>query len=482
MKYGHLFLPVIFAFLPAWCFAQFYPTPPLPVNIADAIRADSTTKFRVEGISIIGNKKTKTYLIRRELLFGEGDTLEGKKLYELIHQSRSLVYNTTLFTLVDIYPEFVDSSSLHFTVTVREKWYIYPSPQFKLADRNFNEWINTYNADFNRVIYGAKFSHYNLSGRRDKLDIYLLNGYARNLAFNYTAPYSNRSLTEGFSASVSYTQNREIAYKTTPDNKLAFVKAGKFVRENFTVSGTYIKRSGYFWKQTFGVGYTFNNVADTILSEAYNPDYFNSKKSYQNFTDILYAVQYTNVDNTAYPLSGRAGRFGIQKRGFDFSGGINSLVLDGMYARFHNHGRGWYTSFALMTRISLPFKLAYINQRAFGFGEYYLRGLENYVIDGPASGLGRLTLKKHLASFRLPVPFNWNVLPYIPFSFYGKVYGDAGYAFQRRQFDTQLNNKFLYTGGLGLDIVTLYDITFRMEYSFNQLNQKGLFLHSKGGF
>lgn len=40
----------------------------------------------------------------------------------------------------------------------------------------------------------------------------------------------------------------------------------------------------------------------------------------------------------------------------------------------------------------------------------------------------------------------------------------------------------LYTGGFGIDLVTLYDITFSVEYSFNQLGEKGLFLHSKGGF
>ncbi len=482
MKVSIFFLSVLFILAPATTLAQLYPTPPLPAEILAAINSDTSAAFKIAGITIIGNKKTKGYIIRRELLFKEGDTVAGKKLYDLIHRSRSLVYNTSLFTLVDIYPEFQDPTSLHLTVTVRERWYIYPTPQFKLADRNFNEWINTYNADFNRVIYGAKFSHHNLSGRRDKLDLYLLNGYARNLTFNYTAPYSNRSLTEGFSASVSYTQNREIAYKTSSDNKLAFVKAGKFVRENFSVLGTYIKRSGYFWKQTFGAGYTFNTVADTILSSNYNPDYFNSDKSYQNFPDFLYTAQYVNVNNSAYPLTGEAGKLGLQKRGFGFSGGINAFILDGMYARYHKHGKGWYTNFALMARISMPFKLAYINQRAFGFGEYYIRGLENYVIDGPASSLGKVTVKKHLATFKIPVPFKWHILPYVPFSFYAKIYGDAGYAFQRKEFNTRFNNKFLYTGGIGLDVVTLYDVTFRLEYSFNQLNEKGLFLHSQGGY
>ena len=40
-----------------------------------------------------------------------------------------------------------------------------------------------------------------------------------------------------------------------------------------------------------------------------------------------------------------------------------------------------------------------------------------------------------------------------------------------------LNNKMLYTGGIGLDIISIYDVVLRIEYSFNQLNQNGLFVH-----
>jgi hypothetical protein len=34
----------------------------------------------------------------------------------------------------------------------------------------------------------------------------------------------------------------------------------------------------------------------------------------------------------------------------------------------------------------------------------------------------------------------------------------------------------LYTGGIGLDIISIYDVVLRVEYSFNQLNQSGLFV------
>jgi hypothetical protein len=37
----------------------------------------------------------------------------------------------------------------------------------------------------------------------------------------------------------------------------------------------------------------------------------------------------------------------------------------------------------------------------------------------------------------------------------------------------------LYSGGLGIDIITFYDVVIKLEWSFNQLGQNGLFLHRK---
>jgi len=40
-----------------------------------------------------------------------------------------------------------------------------------------------------------------------------------------------------------------------------------------------------------------------------------------------------------------------------------------------------------------------------------------------------------------------------------------------------LNDRFLYSTGVGLDLLTLYDFRISTEFSMNQLNEKGLFLH-----
>ena len=65
---------------------------------------------------------------------------------------------------------------------------------------------------------------------------------------------------------------------------------------------------------------------------------------------------------------------------------------------------------------------------------------------------------------------------------FAKTFGDLGYAYNKKAYQGYFNNRLLYSGGFGIDILTLYDINLRLEYSFNQLSENGLFLHTQGGF
>ncbi len=442
---------------------------------------DSTAKIFISSIMVTGNKRTKNYIIQREMRIKAGDSILASALFEKLKRSQELIYNTSLFTEVILEPEFISPTDMNIKVSVKEKWYIYPSPQFQLVDRNFNEWINTYHADLNRVIYGAKFAHYNLSGRRDQLRIYLLTGYARNFSFSYSAPYSNRKLTEGFSAGAGYTQNREVSYKTNAKNFLLRFSNDAFVRKTFAVSGSYIFRKGFYRRHIFSLGYINSTVVDSLVTK-YNPAYFGNKKNNTGYTDAAYIYAYVHTNNVKYPLTGKIYSLAVLKRGLGFTGGVNMLSVDADYNKYIAHGNNWYSSVQSHIKIKAPFELAYINQRAFGYGELYLRGLENYVIDGVANFLAQYTIKKKIISFNIPVPIKNKIVPKIPFAIYAKTFADAGYSYSKAAYDSRLGNRFLYSGGVGLDILTLYDINLRLEYSFNQLGEKGLFLHAKGGF
>lgn len=460
--------------------AQLTPTQALPQSVQNFIDSDTARKFKVSTITIQGNKRTKNYIILREMRFKENDSIKSSSFKELLEQSRSLIYNTVLFTEVNIIPS-LDSTGIAFNVYVKEKWYLYPAPQFKLVDRNLNEWLKRYNGDLNRVVYGAKFAHYNFTGRRDQLRIYLLTGYARNISFSYKAPYSNRALTEGYAVSAGYTQNREVGYKTSHNNLIFNFKNAGFVRKSFNINGAFIIRKGHYNSHVLGFGYAYLKVDDSVTIKS-NADYFNSNKSSLGFTDLSYSFQHVKVDNVSYPLTGNFYGFSLFKRGLGFSGGINLFEINGNGSRFIPHGKHWYSTFQLQAKMKAPFNIAYINRHVMGFGDFDLRGLQYYVIDGVAAAVAKYTLKKKIIAFNIPIPFKIKAIPKIPVTLFAKTFADAGYNYIPSQFNTTLNNRLLYTAGFGVDILTLYDINFKLEYSFNQLGQNGLFLHVRGGF
>ncbi len=451
-----------------------------------APQQDSTAKLRVKQIIVNGNKITKEYIILREIQFKQGDSIVISSLNKELEQARQQVYNTTLFTEVNFDVTVLSAYDIVVIVTVRERWYIYPIPQFKPVDRNFNEWIKTYNASLKRVNYGLKFVDYNLSGRRDQLRLYFLTGFSRDFSFSYNAPYSNSKLTEGFVVSAGYSQKKEIAYKTTYTDSLLFYTSDslrtKFVGSTFYLNTGYAIRRGFFNKHIFNASFYRLTVNDSIVSPKYNPNYFDGGKAAANIFDLTYTYQYANVNNVLYATKGKTAFVGASKRGIGFTGGINALTVEAGLNKYYDLGKKWYSSIQLAGRVILPLRQAYINQKGLGYGDSYLRGMEYLVIDGTATALIKSTLKRKIASFKIPLPFKIKSIPYIPFTFFAKTYADLGYQYNKKEFATNLNNRLLYTGGFGIDILTFYDVNLRFEYSFNQLNQKGLFLHTQSGF
>lgn len=482
MKYGKLLISCCLLLAFNFSFAQ-KPGKALPVY--DSLRKiypDTNTLIKVVAINLHGNRKTKGYIIMREVPFSKGDNISIGILESIMEQTRRNVFNTSLFSEVSVVPVVIAPQEINIEITVLEKWYIYPTPQFQFADRNINEWLKTYHADFNRVIYGVKFTHYNFTGRSDQLRIYLLNGYSRAVSFGYNAPFGNTKLNEGFRISGGYSQNRELPYKTTRDNALLQYKKEGFVRNNWFVSLSYQSRKGFFTRRIYTLSYNYMNVDDSVVSQKYNPGYFGGTKSAVGFPELSYVWQYGNVDHVNYPLEGTVLGFGILKRGFGFKGGVNMLSFDVAAVKYMSHfNRRLFSSVQFYARVKVPEEQAYINQRALGYGELYLRGHEYYVIDGTMAALAKFTVKKKLLSFKIPVPLRIRQLPNIPFTFFAKAYGDLGYCYNK-SYESRLNNVLLYTGGFGIDILSVYGFTLNLEYSFDQLGKNGLFLHGRSGF
>jgi outer membrane protein assembly factor BamA len=470
-----------FLFLPVAAAAQNIDVAVTEAGKLFDITKDSAAKFAVNHINIYGNKKTKEYIIRREIPIHSGDSLLLSSVNKELQKVRQQVYNTNLFNEVKVELVNITDTEFDVNISLKERWYIFPLLKFQLVDRNINEWLQKYDGDLGRVVYGVKFTHYNLSGRRDLLRVTFLNGFTRNVSLSYFKPLSNKELTQGFSFAGGYVQNKEFIYNTAYDNKPIHFNNGDFSRKNTFVGIGFNFRRHFLQNHYFNITFNHINVVDSLLKEPYNPNYFHSTAASQNFIDFSYTYQYINANNAVYPLKGTISSLKLIKRGIGFSGGTDMFSVEATYNKYWPLKSDWYASVQLSGKTTLPFDQAYINQRAFGYGDVNLRGLELYVVDGVAYGLVRSTLKKKLFTVNVPNIFKSKKYPTIPFTFFAKTYTDFGYAYNKKLYETNLSNKLLYTGGFGIDIYSLYDITLRLEYSFNQLGKNGLFLQAQSG-
>lgn len=444
---------------------------------------DSLSRLHVRKIFITGNKKTKEYIVLREMRLKPGDSIPVINLVNALEKDRQNIYNTTLFVEVTVEPVLINAFEFDINVSVKERWYIFPLPEFQFVDGSFNKWLMHYKGDLTKVNYGLKFIHFNLTGRKDELRIHVLNGYTRTLSFNYRAPYANPALTNGFTVGGGYVQSRELAYKTNHENDFIYYKRKHFVKNAWDVQLGYSIRKGIKKSHLFTVNYTHINIDDSIISANYNTTYFNKPTSKVGYVDINYTLKYTDVNNVLYPLTGVSGSIGINKRGLGFSGGINSFAIDGEFNKYWSLGKKWYVSTQLQASVKLPFRQAYINQQALGYGNNYVRGMEYKIIDGVAWAVSKFNLRRELFNFSINTIFKKSkTFNKVPFRIYAKTFADMGYSYNKAAFVSRLNNKFLGSTGIGVDIVTFYDIQIRAEYSINQLGQKGLFLHNEKGF
>lgn len=440
---------------------------------------DSTRPFVIREIIISGNKKTKPYIIQRELPFKTGDSVNLSELVARFERAKELLMNTTLFHEAIVYLKRFQGYKVDIGVDVKERWYLFPIPYIKPVDRNLSEWAKQ-GYSFDRVNYGLKLNYNNFTGRNDKLKFWLLTGYTKQIQFQYELPYVDKALKYGVRVGFSYATNTEVNYATTNNEQMFYPHPDSpsvgIVGKQWSTNIDITYRPAIRTRNTLRIAYIKQRVDPAVIN--LNPKYFSQQSNTLSFPEISYKLEYQNVDYIPYPQKGLQGEVGLLKRGFD-----KDFSMWQFNAKGSKHGfLSSKTSYSLMGSgvLRVPFDQPFINQRLFGYGDFYLRGLEKYVIDGVAAVLLKNTIRRQILQFNIPTPFRSH--ENIPFKIFVKTYADAGYTYNKHPNNNTLGNKMLYTGGFGLDVLTFYDLSFKFEYSFNQMGQSGFFLHFKNDF
>lgn len=435
----------------------------------------NTIPVVVSKIIVEGNRITKERIVLRELFFKLNDTIPANQLKEILIRSRQNLLNSSLFNFVSL-THVLKGESVEIKISVVERWYTFPIPLFELADPNFNTWWLT--KDFGRAFYGVYLLRENFRGLKESLRFKVQFGYTEQFALQYTVPYINKKQTIGLGFTTSYSRNKEVAIKTINNKRVLYRDFGKYVRDEFYSTAVLSLRNDIY--NTHSVQFKYNNVSIDKTISGLTDDYLKNNNKKAEFLMFGYSFIRDKSDFKSYPLSGYYTELELIKYG---SGLLKEepdfAYLSTRLKKFWKLNPRWYYAVSAMAKQSLYGRQPYYLQKGLGYADN-VRSYEYYIVDGQSWYMAKNNFKYRLISPKVQKlqGINNNKINLLHYTVYLNVFADAGYV--RDTYYNNLNslsNTLLFGYGIGLDYVTYYDRTIRLEYSINRMGQGGFYIN-----
>ncbi len=432
-------------------------------------------KQYIQKIILIGNHKTKDYILFRELTVATGDSLSNEALDLRLTESTENLRRLPLFNFVNLSLTEIAPQTVIVTVNVSERWYTWLWPIFEISDRNFNAWIE--NGDFSRVSYGLFLQQENFRGRLEKLHFRIKLGYQQQVSLLYETPYLNQSKTLGAGIELAAARERETGYITQND-KLLFYRSDEFLRKTQLVSLFLRYRPQIHVSHTLTFGISNYQFSDTLLN--LNPAYTGINKHKTLFPVIGYMLKADYRDNRAYPLKGWYADALVDGFGIVPNADYNFLTIRSS-ARVHLPlSKRWNLALGAAIKLSTEGEKPWFLNHSLGYNRDYVRGYEYNVVDGDHFWVLKSNIRYALVPERVKTLNRIRAKQFntIPYAFYVGLFADAGQAWPETNVRTNvLPGKILTGAGLGLDFVTYYDKVLRAEFSLNREGKAGFFIH-----
>ncbi len=442
--------------------------------------AADSARVVIGNIILEGNQITKDKIVIRELVFREGDTLALKTLNEKLIQSRQNLLNRSIFNFVEM--ETLRRSELDICVVdikikLLERWYVWPMPILELADRNLNSWWET--KDFRRVNAGFFLTYNNFRGRLEQLKVLIRAGYNQNYYLEYEIPYLTHAQNFGIGLQMGHSRSREIAYSDLNNKQLFYRSDEGYARTEWYARVKMMLRKNIHNFHEISIGYESVRFNDSIRT--LNPNFLNNQSGRFEALHLNYFFKHDYRDSKPYPLLGHYADLELHQYGLGFSAAnpaisTAKLTLD----LYRPISKRWYWAANLTAKTSSSRFQPYFLQNGLGFGNDFVRSFEVYVINGQHFGLFKSNLKYALIKPRqtkLPL-IKSEKFSKLHYATYLNLLFDAGYVHQQSPEPLNtMQNTLLMGTGLGLDIVTYYDIVWRFECSVNRFQKPGFFVH-----
>jgi hemolysin activation/secretion protein len=158
------------------------------------------------------------------------------------------------------------------------------------------------------------------------------------------------------------------------------------------------------------------------------------------------------------------------------------LDIAGSYRKYFELSGRFHASADVAGKISTNPNQPYFYQSGFGYGRTFVRGYELFVIDGQSYLLLKNTVKYSIIPTKVKkIGFiGSDKFGKIHYALYLNVFFDVGYVRNYVNYEyNNLSNKLLFGTGIGIDLVTYYDLVLRLEYTVNRQGQTGFYIHFK---
>ena len=456
----------------------FFLLPFIFLNFHSGFSQPSFTATRIE---YKGLKRTKNSIVQRELTFKSGLEILIEDTALLFKRSALNMFNTKLFNYCSYSIDSLrfDSATSHsYGIVVfhlNERWYTFPIPIFELADRNFNEWWYDRGADLRRVNVGLRFLQNNVRGRNEDLTVGFQGGFTKRMEMSYLFPYLDKAQTWGLKFSGSFSNNKDVAFRSVK-NRLVFKRdEDSFGRERTSFGIQLSKRRSIYSYHFIEVNYGFNRISDFIFD--LNQAYFNGSK-FQRSSELKYVFTKDKRNLRNFATKGYLLSFSATRIGFFKTDNFRLWALRTSASKYFTLADGILFSTKIDGEISTPEVQPYYGNRVLGFENRFARGYERYIMEGPVNFFTRNTFR--VKAFSRNFSLKWMPLKqfqFMPMDVYVTAFGDAGYVKNSNVLpeNTRLVNTLLVGYGLGLNFVTFYDIVFRTEFSLNRQGDSGLY-------
>lgn len=432
-------------------------------------------------IGLAGNNVTEPSVIYRELLVKVGDTVSEPRFNELLKESRENMINMSVFNFVDFTVEddsLVKNGKI-LTINMVERWYVWPIPYLRYADRNLMSWFK--GGDIARMSYGFDLEWKNLWGLLHKLDMTVIAGYNQKLALTYDVPYITDRQRLGMELGCGYKRDREVIYKTADDKAQYYKSESSYPHEAFFAYLKPYYRFGCRNRLFLAVQYDDRVFCDTVVS--LNPTLGHDGDGRFRYFTLSAVFKNDFRDDHNYPLDGHYLELELTKVGLGVVSSEPDVLYGKVTADWYTPIRGrFYWASNVTARLSKDSFVPYFLRTGLGYGNDYVRMWDLYVVDATNFALFKNNLK-----FAILNP----VTKYIPFiknerfgkihlALYANLFFDFAYTWDvdvMAGTTSRIANEWTFGTGVGIDFVTYYDKVLRLELGFNGLGESCFSVH-----